>query len=165
MAVNEKSESPFINTIERANHMKRILLILAIIASLAVPAEARGPRGGFRGPAPRPVPVMHHHHHSGGAFLAGTLLGAVVTAAIAAPAPAPAPVVYAVPPPPPPPPVQTIVYQTPAVTYTGAPAVQTTVVVPPPRTEVSRTITKDTAGRVLETRINWSDGTCTVIRN
>lgn len=159
--------------------MKKILLTLAIIASLAVPAEARGPRGGFRGPAPRPVPVMHHHHHSGGAFLAGTLIGAVVTAAVAAPAPAPAPVVYAVPPPPPPPapvvyavpppppppPVQTIVYQTPAVTYTGAPAVQTTVVVPPPRTEVSRTITKDTAGRVLETRINWSDGTCTVIRN
>lgn len=141
--------------------MKKTLLILALCATLASPALARGPRGGFhggfRGPAPRPAPVMyhHHHHHGGGLvpFIVGSAVGAIAATAIATPAPAP--VVVAPPPPPPPPPV---VYTAPApvmVVSTQAPTIT--------RTErvTCTTIVNGVAYQTFKTRIYWSNGTIT----
>lgn len=145
--------------------MKKTLIAI-LVAIMAIPAIARGPHGGFRGPAPRgprPVPMFHHSHTMHGRDWVGVGFGAAVLGTAVA--------IAATTPPPPPPPPPTIVVQPAPVVYTAPapvivqqPVVQTVVV--PARTLVrTETITTTTTvngvitGRNTKTRYHYSDGT------
>ena len=109
---------------------KKLIVMLAAVATAGVMFARPGPGGFHGGPrgghAPMRAPGFHHghhHHHGGGWGVAGAVLGTAAlvhdivrpapAVAVASPAPVvvtPAPVytaapVYAPPPPPPPPPV------------------------------------------------------------